>query len=298
VKGYPLTAAAITKANVDGTVQRVTAALTERLQATARLHAEQVQLEIEKAVETELKRLSGFAETVAGQLRAIEVEFRLNAAGREQGSDMLGDGGAAAAGFAGGVLAGGIGGGLVSGAFAGYRAAGWKGAAVGSAAGVAVATGTVFTAAFAAALIGLPITWPVLLPILAVGGLTSAFASRKIVQFVFGADATETFRAELERQVLEQLDASSAQRVTELAAAFDRQVDETFAAVRAHVEQELGAPLAATRANLDQLRAQLARSHAERERDTVELRAVAARVEAIAARSSALASHLATIASH
>jgi hypothetical protein len=293
VDKYPLTASSIDKANAEATVQRITHALSERLQATARLHAEQVQLEIERAVSHELQRLQGFAATVADQLRAIQVEFRLEGAPTGD-SDLVATGAATAAGFAGGVLTGGLGGGLLSGALAGYRTAGIKGAAVGSATGVAVGLGTLITAGAAASIIGLPITWPVLLPALAVSGLASALASRKLVQFVFGGDATDGFRAQLREQVLAQLDAGSAARVAELTEAIDRQVEQTFAALREHVERELGVPITETRAQLDQLRSQLARSEAERESDGAMLRDVAARAEAVLARTAELQARLGT----
>jgi hypothetical protein len=295
---YPLTAASIGKGQVEGTVERITTALGERLAAVARNHAEQVQLEIERAVDSELKRLAGFAETLGSKLREIQVEFRLEGEGTEGSSELMEGGAATAAGFASGVLTGGLGAGLVSGAFAGYRAAGLKGAAVGSAAGLAAGTGTIVAAGMAVAIIGLPVTWPVLLPVLAVTGLTSAFASRKIVQYVFGNDATDGFRAQLKARMLEQLDAGAKERVDALISGMERQVDETFAAVRAHVEQELGVPLTDTRLNLDQLRSQLARSEAERERDTAELADLARRSEAIQARSLRLADHLIAIANH
>jgi hypothetical protein len=251
----------------------------------ARLHAEQVQLEIERAVEQQLVRLRGFAAAVAERLREIEVDFRLSS-GDAPSSDLVGDGAATAAGFATNVLTGGLVGGFVSGAFAGYRAAGLKGAAVGSATGVAVSTGTILTVATAAGIIGLPLTWPVVLPILAVGGLASALVSRRLVQFVFGSNATDGFRSQLEAQVLQQLEASSAERVAALTRAIEQQIDDTFGAVRAHVEVELGAPLVATRTNLDQLRVQLARTTAERERDGATWRDAAARAEPILSRCS------------
>ncbi|MEQ1567428.1 MAG: dynamin family protein [Myxococcota bacterium] len=285
VSNYPLTAAAVDKSQVDATVARITKALTERLQAVARLHAEQVQLEIERAVEQQLVRLRGFAAAVAERLREIEVDFRLSS-GDAPSSDLVGDGAATAAGFATNVLTGGLVGGFVSGAFAGYRAAGLKGAAVGSATGVAVSTGTILTVATAAGIIGLPLTWPVVLPILAVGGLASALVSRRLVQFVFGSNATDGFRSQLEAQVLQQLEASSAERVAALTRAIEQQIDDTFGAVRGHVEVELGAPLVATRTNLDQLRVQLARTTAERERDGATWRDAAARAEPILSRCS------------
>lgn len=290
VDGYPLTAAAVSDTRLSKTAEKLMATVTERVQIAIQQEMASIQGHIEQKLNSELSRLSDYSRQLAGSLAALELKFT-----GPPGELGVSSGTAVAASAAASALGGPIFGGLFSGALSGYEVAGVKGAAAGAASGVVVTMGVTVAGLIPFALLGLPLSWPVTLPALAIAGISSSLGTRWATRQLFGQATVERFREQYRQKLLAELERVSHTQIRSIQEGIDKQVRETFAALRKNVSQELGGPIEQTQRTLDELRTQTTRSEAQREREQASLERLVARTQEIAQGAQDLAAALRTV---
>ncbi len=191
ISNTQITGDMISKEHINATTEELIHKIHTAVENKSRMLAEQVDLQINKSIGEEVKRLDGFGQEFQSSVESILSGFTPQE--ESQSADWMILAGATAVGTF-------IGGGIVTGAVLGYKEGGWKGMLAGSGIGAATA---ITTATGVFALIGTAtVAWPVFVGICAVSALTGGLASKWAVQKIFGNKKIEEFKRSLTEKLI------------------------------------------------------------------------------------------------
>ncbi|MDR0987062.1 MAG: dynamin family protein [Ruminococcus sp.] len=239
VDGFMMSAEDLKKDNLKKVHMRITDKIRDNIENKAQLICEQIQNEINIALSDEASRLQGFENEFFASVNRIQEMFSLSAnRGRRAG-------GAVDSVIS--VVLGTIG---TGGLFIGMREAGVKGALLGGASGLLSSGAVAVTGFVLAGVLGF-VGGPVTLTILALAGLTGAFAGKFSVEKFLSEERIEKFKQNLKIAVHKQFKEMKIN--SDFSETVRQQVYASFEGLKTKIEKETEAILADTQTTLDRL---------------------------------------------
>lgn len=248
------------------------------IQVTSRRGGERIQIEIERDLGEELRRLGSYTAEVSQVLEGIEMKFVATAEQRKQPK------GEAVA-----LVIGGLFNSVAGGILAGYQEAGGKGAAVGGAVGLGtLVAGSVFLAAVG-------VSGGLVLPAVIALGLGGTIASKFAARAIFAQDQVDRFKREYATTILQELDKQIQPR--NLSVEINTKIDAAYATLIERVIGELDTTIEQTRSTLDQMRSQKARQESLGDHRRKEYESLRGETQKIRDRAQTLSNYLVEITS-
>ncbi|MDR0974336.1 MAG: dynamin family protein [Ruminococcus sp.] len=239
VDGFMMSADDLKKDNLKKVHMRITDKIRDNIENKAQLICEQIQNEINIALSDEASRLQGFENEFFASVNRIQEMFSLSAnRGRRAG-------GAVDSVIS--VVLGTVG---TGGLFIGMREAGIKGALLGGASGLLSSGAIAATGFVLAGVLGI-VGGPVTLTILALAGLTGAFAGKFSVEKFLSDERIEKFKQNLKLAVHKQFKEMKIN--SDFSETVRQQVYASFEGLKTKIEKETEAILADTQTTLDRL---------------------------------------------